>query len=77
MYIDSLELGEPPIITLHKLAQKREDMSGKFYPPERGLARVCNPIGSSYLTARPFRCSPIYRVCEPVNSRFDGKYVFK
>lgn len=40
-----LELGELPIMTLHKMAQKREDTSGKFYPEERGLARVCNPIG--------------------------------
>lgn len=39
------ELGELPILTLHKLAQKREDSSGKYYPEERGLARVCNPIG--------------------------------
>jgi len=65
-------LGEPPILTLHKIQQKLEDSSGKFYPEERGLARVCNPVNYSYLTARPFRCNPIYRVCEPVHSTFAG-----
>ncbi|ODM93663.1 hypothetical protein Ocin01_13018 [Orchesella cincta] len=66
------ELGELPILTLHKLQQKLEDKSGLFYPDERGLARVCNPIGDSYLTARPFRCNTIYRYCEPVHPKFAG-----
>jgi len=66
------ELGELPILTLHKISQKKEDQSGKFYPEERGLARVCNPVGSSYLTARPWRCHPIYKVCEPMISGYDG-----
>jgi len=66
------ELGELPILTLHKLQQKMEEKSGLFYNEERGLARVCNPVGGSYLTARPFRANPIYRYCEPVNLGFTG-----
>lgn len=68
-----IELGELPILTLHKIQQKMEDRSGKFYPPERGMARVCNPVGGSYMTARPFRCNTIYRYCEPVHISFDGE----
>jgi len=67
------ELGELPIVTLHKLAQKRENFSGKYYPEERGLARVCNPIGGSYLTARPYRCNGVYKCCEPMGSTYAGK----
>jgi hypothetical protein len=66
------KLGELPILTLHKLAQKRENFSGKYYPEEKGLARVCNPVGSSYLTARPFRCNGIFRCCEPMSSTYAG-----
>lgn len=70
-WIDS-ELGELPTLTLHKLQQQMEDKSGLFYAEERGLARVCNPVGSSYVTARPFRCNPIYRCCEAVHSAYQG-----
>jgi len=66
------ELGELPILTLHKLQQKLEEKSGLFYSDERGLARVCNPVGGSFLTARPFKCNTIYRYCEPVHSTYTG-----
>lgn len=66
------ELGELPIVTLHKIQQKKEDASGKFYPEDRGLAEVCNPAGGSYMTARPFRCHPIYRYCEPMVPTYAG-----
>ncbi|CAG7697907.1 unnamed protein product [Allacma fusca] len=71
------ECGECPIATLHRLKDQRECYSGKYYPEELDLPRVCNPRGGcSYLTASPMRCNRVYRYCEPMRSSYQGHIPF-